>query len=126
MKRITLAVAAVTLLSALMIAGSTAAQPPGGAPAGPPVDFNTNVRPIFVNRCISCHGASVQRGGLRLDDREAALKGSAKGPVIVPGHSDTSRLYQMVVSKKMPLDDELSVLELEALKDWIDGGAPWP
>ncbi len=126
MKRITLAVVAVAFVSALMIAGSTAAQPPGGAPAAPPVDFNTNVRPIFVNRCTSCHGAAVQRGGLRLDDREAALKGSASGPVIVSGHSDKSKLYQMVVSKKMPLDDELSVLELEALKEWIDGGAGWP
>jgi ankyrin repeat protein len=126
MKCVTFAVMAAACLSALMIAGSTAAQPPGGAPPGPPVDFNTNVRPIFVNRCVSCHGAAVQRGGLRLDDRDAALKGAASGPVIVPGHSDKSKLYQMVASKKMPLDDELSVLELQALKDWIDGGAQWP
>src|SRR5204863_5275671 len=101
-------------------------QPPGAAPPGPAPEFNTNLRPIFANRCASCHGATVQRGGLRLDDRDAALKGSVSGPVIVPGHSETSKLYQMVASKKMPLDDELSVLELEALKDWIDGGAPWP
>src|SRR3569833_4146069 len=121
MKRITLAVMAVALVSALMIAGTTAAQPTGGPPPAPPVDFNTNVRPIFANRCASCHGAAVQRGGLRLDDREAALRGSASGPVIVPGHSDQSKLYQIVASKKMPLDDELSVLELEALKERIAG-----
>lgn len=119
--------AMITVAFALGIATPTFAQPPGGPPPGPPPPgFTTNIRPIFINRCTSCHGATVQRGGLRLDDRDAALKGSARGPVIIPGHSETSKLYQMVASKKMPLDDELSILELQDLKDWIDGGAPWP
>jgi ankyrin repeat protein len=96
-----------------------------GAQPGPP-DFNTAIGPIFVNRCGGCHGANVQQAGLRLDDRDAAMKGSANGPVIVPGHAESSKLYAMVASKRMPLDDELSVLELNNLKDWINFGAPWP
>lgn len=68
----------------------------------------------------------MQRAGLRLDDKTSALKGSARGAVIVPGDSTASKLYQMVAAKKMPLDDGLSVLEVEDLKAWIDGGAKWP
>ena len=98
-------------------------RPEGGPP---PPDFNVAIRPIFVSRCVSCHGPNLQRAGLRLDDRAAALKGSAAGPVIVPGNSGASKLFQMVASKRMPLDDELSVFELDALKAWIDAGARWP
>ncbi|CAN5126554.1 hypothetical protein BH11PSE2_BH11PSE2_19180 [soil metagenome] len=126
MKRLSSWTATLAVALGLCLTTPILAQPPGSAPSGPPVDFNTNIRPIFINRCTSCHGASVQRGGLRLDDREAALKGSATGPVIIPGHSESSKLYAMVASKKMPLDDELSLLELEAVKEWIDGGAQWP
>ena len=115
MKRFVLAV-----LAGLALAGAPALH----AQTAP--DFDTAIRPIFVNRCTGCHGANVQRAGLRLDDRDAAMKGSSSGPVIVPGHSESSRLFAMVSSKRMPLDDELSVLELNNLKLWIDGGAPWP
>jgi ankyrin repeat protein len=106
-------------------AGPLLAQPPA-APPGPGPDFNVAIKPILNGRCTSCHGATVQRAGLRLDDRDAALKGSASGPVIIPGNAEASKLYQMVATKKMPLDDELSVLELGNLKAWINGGAKWP
>lgn len=126
----------IGLLLACLVAGPSAAQPAAAAQQTPPAaagqaagrgpDFNGAIRPIFVSRCSGCHGAQLQRGGLRLDDREAAFKGSAHGPVIVPGDSAGSRLFQMVASKRMPLDNELSVLELGAIKAWIDAGARWP
>jgi ankyrin repeat protein len=122
-----LGIVTLAVVFALAVTASLRAQPsvPAGA-AGAVPDFDAAIRPIFVNRCTGCHGASVQRAGLRLDDREAAMKGSMNGPVIVPGHSESSKLYAMVASKRMPLDDELSVLELNNLKSWINGGAPWP
>ena len=40
--------------------------------------------------------ARTQMSGLRLDDRGAALKGGAAGPVIVPGKSAESKLIRMV------------------------------
>jgi ankyrin repeat protein len=123
MKRIALSAAAAACLIVLGVATRPFAQPP--ATTGGP-NFATAIRPIFANRCVSCHGPNVQRAGLRLDDRDAALKGSISGPVIVPGDSAKSKLYQMVAGKKMPLDDELSVLELGDLKAWIDAGANWP
>jgi len=119
-----LGTAALAAAFALVAMAGLRAQP--AAPTGPAPDFNNEILPIFVNRCTGCHGANVQRAGLRLDDREAAMAGSMNGPVIVPGHSESSKLYAMVASKRMPLDDELSVLELNNLKSWIDHGAAWP
>src|SRR5581483_4179155 len=47
--------------------------------------FEKHVRPVLVENCLSCHGTKKQMGGLRLDSREAMLKGGDNGPVIVPG-----------------------------------------
>ena len=37
--------------------------------------FRSGVWPILENSCVRCHGAEKQKGDLRLDSREAALKG---------------------------------------------------
>ncbi len=57
------------------------------------VDFARDVYPILQRSCFECHTADKHKGGLRLDDREAAMKGSMNGLVIVPGHSESSKLY---------------------------------
>jgi len=41
--------------------------------------FEKHVRPVLVERCVSCHGSKLQRGGLRLDSREALLKAATPG-----------------------------------------------
>ena len=38
--------------------------------------FEQKVRPLLVEKCYSCHGSKKQKGGLRLDSLEAALKGA--------------------------------------------------
>lgn len=50
--------------------------------------FETKIRPVFVNQCYKCHSKefSSSKGGLRLDVREALLKGGDSGPAIVPGN----------------------------------------
>jgi len=57
------------MASVFVVATLTAA----GAPA--PVEFAREVRPLLVKRCLACHDAEHAKGGLRLDSREAALKG---------------------------------------------------
>src|SRR5438046_2859818 len=47
--------------------------------------FETQVRPLLVDNCFSCHGEKKQKGGLRLDSPQALLKGGKNGAVIVPG-----------------------------------------
>ena len=43
--------------------------------------FRDAVWPLLLQRCVSCHGAEQQEGGLRLDSREATLQGGDHGAV---------------------------------------------
>ena len=38
--------------------------------------FEKKIRPVLVAECVDCHNAEKQKGGLRLDHREAWKKGS--------------------------------------------------
>src|SRR5262245_26739179 len=68
--------------------------------SGPgPVDFAREVWPLLEARCHRCHGPDEQKGGLRLDERRAALEGGRSGKVIVPGRSAESRLFKLVAGE---------------------------
>jgi hypothetical protein len=116
-------------LSASLAPAVAAKLPP---PAARTVDFVRDVQPIIQRACLSCHGAQKQRGGLRLDDGEHALKGGNSGAVLKPGHSAGSRLVQLVAGidpdMKMPpgKGKELSAAEVGLIRAWIDQGAVWP
>jgi hypothetical protein len=102
------------------------------APAQPAASsefFEARVRPVLAANCYDCH-AVEQFGGLKLDSREAMLKGGASGPAIVPGDPDKSLLIQAVRQTgeklKMPKGGRLKPDEVEALTEWVKSGAPWP
>src|SRR4030095_7069239 len=46
--------------------------------------FEKQVRPLLVKQCVSCHGPAQQFSSLRVDSREALLKGGNRGPAIIP------------------------------------------
>ena len=90
--------------------------------------FERSIRPVLVERCVSCHGAKAQKGGLRLDSREGALAGGTDGPVIVVGKPAESRLIAAVKhvgELKMP-EKKLTDAEVATLEKWVAMGAPWP
>lgn len=96
-----------------------------------PVDFRRDVQPLIAERCLNCHGPKKQKGGLRLDLKNAAFKGGDSGEAaIVPGESSRSRLFQLVNShddERMPPNGErLTPAQVDLVKRWIDGGADWP
>lgn len=92
--------------------------------------FASTVRPILASRCYSCHGASAQQNGLRLDSLAAILKGGDTGKVVVPGKSQSSRLMRRLLAQdrpRMPYDGPaLSQAEIASIRQWIDAGAPGP
>ncbi|CAN5811583.1 PSD1 and planctomycete cytochrome C domain-containing protein [soil metagenome] len=93
--------------------------------------FEKKVRPILAESCQECHGAHKQKNGLRLDSREAALRGSDYKKVIVPGDPENSLLIKAVrhVSGVEAMPDKkpaLATNDIEVLVQWIKMGAPWP
>src|SRR4051812_10016500 len=50
----------------------------------PAIDFAKDIQPIFSTSCYECHGPDKQKAGLRLDDKQAALKGGDSGPLLIP------------------------------------------
>src|SRR4051794_8098115 len=58
--------------------------------------FELRVRPVLAGKCVKCHGASKQSGGLRLDSRAALLEGGEGGPAVIPGDPGGSPLVRAV------------------------------
>ena len=90
--------------------------------------FESKVRPLFANRCVSCHGADKSDAGLRLDSREAILLGGSKGSAVKAGeNAASSRLIQTVSGKlPSPAPCRLKSAEIANLVQWINSGLPWP
>jgi hypothetical protein len=90
--------------------------------------FASEVAPVLAQKCISCHSASQAMASLNLTTAEGALKGGQKGPAIVPGNAEGSRLYRRITGQEqpaMPLGAKLSDTEISVLKNWINSGAKW-
>ena len=91
--------------------------------------FEREVRPALAEHCWRCHGPDKQSAGLRLDSREAILRGGESGPEMVPGQAGASRLVAAVRQDgdlQMPPDGKLSARAIEALARWVQDGAAWP
>ncbi|MBI3881190.1 MAG: DUF1553 domain-containing protein [Verrucomicrobia bacterium] len=86
---------------------------------------------MLAGECYECHSAKKQKGGLRLDSRDALLKGGENGPAIVRGNAKKSLLITAITHErddlKMPekgvkLDGEV----IENFIAWVNMGAPDP
>lgn len=127
----------LTALACLALSGCGAPSSNEGASkenggATPEVDFVIDVKPILQSQCVRCHHDQAIMGGLNLMNRELAMRGSSRGPVIVPGEPEKSSLYRVTLLPEdqdhaMPatgakLDDR----DKEILRLWIEQGAHWP
>ena len=98
---------------------------------GPGSLFHDKVAPLLKKRCGKCHTGEKRKGGFSMNTRVNLLQGGESGPALEPGKSAKSALIRRVLSgdpkKRMPLKGErLGKDEVEALRKWIDEGAPWP
>jgi mono/diheme cytochrome c family protein len=111
-----------------------------------PVDFKADIKPILDQSCVRCHRADPKnpRGPaakLRLDDKEAAMKGGKSGVAIVPGKADESLLYKLLSGPVKNGEHEIAAMpkprqrneafkplsqdKIALIKKWIDQGAKW-
>jgi mono/diheme cytochrome c family protein len=98
------------------------------------VTYAKDIKPVFDNSCVKCHGEQKPKARLRLDSLEGALKGSVDGKVIVPGDSAKSILVHCVgqIGDKdnwMPPPKNkaniapLTKEQVGLIRAWIDQGA---
>jgi hypothetical protein len=94
--------------------------------------FEKKIRPVLVESCYSCHSTQAKktRGGLKLDTRDAVMKGGDTGPALIPGKSQDSLLIKAIryddLDLKMPPKGKLSAEVVRDFEKWIDMGAPDP
>src|SRR5438876_9461948 len=96
------------------------------------VDFAKQIQPLLQQNCVKCHGPEKQKAKLRLDSKEAAMKGGKDGVIIVAGDADKSELYRRITLPKgdddiMPNEgDPLSKEQTDLVRGWINQRAEWP
>ena len=92
--------------------------------------FEAKIRPVLVKHCYSCHSAEAKivRGGLRLDTRQALLRGGDSGPGLVPRKPTASQLLSALRydGLEMPPEGKLPTSIIADFEQWIRMGAPDP
>ncbi len=92
--------------------------------------FESQVRPLLLDRCVDCHNGEKRKGGLRLDTKAGFLAGGGRGALVDHETPEASLLIRAVSRTEqdlaMPPDDPLKEPEFEILRRWIEGGASWP
>jgi mono/diheme cytochrome c family protein len=108
-------VAAVVLLAALGVR-VLFADPQAQPAANTSVDFRRDIQPILQTSCFKCHGPTRARGGLRLDDRSAAMRGGDSGPILLAGRSGESLIVRRILGldgeDPMPKEDPLTAAQM--------------
>ena len=91
--------------------------------------FEKRVRPVLVEVCQKCHGATRQESGLRLDSRQALVKGGDRGAALDLQNLPGSRLLEVIGYEgdlQMPPKGKLPADQIAALAEWVRRGAAWP
>ena len=87
------------------------------------VDYQTEIQPIFYDKCTSCH-VSGSSGGLSLNAYSTLMAGGNSGPSIVAGDHQNSLLWKRIEDGSMPPgSNNVSLTKIELIAKWIDEGA---
>ncbi len=119
----------LVVLAAQARADDVGADPHRGPTQAQADFFERRIRPLLATNCLSCHGPNGTKAGLRLDSREAMLKGSDSGLVVTPGSPDESPLIEAVRRSgtvKMPPKKALGADAVADLEAWVRMDMPWP
>ncbi len=108
---------------------STAADDEAG-PRARDTFFELKIRPVLAGTCFKCHGGEKTSAELRVDAREALLKGGDTGPAIEPGDPEKSLLIKAIrrgsEDLQMPPDSPLREDVVKDFERWVKEGAHWP
>ena len=99
--------------------------------------FAHKILPMFKAKCLACHGEDPKKikGDFDMRTYSGLLRGGeSEEPSVVPGKPLQSPLYMAVKRdhedqwEPMPPkeNDKLSIEQTDHIRNWIEGGAPWP
>jgi hypothetical protein len=94
-------------------------------------DFEAEVVPLLISRCLECHNSDQRAGGLVLNSEEGFLRGGDSGEAFDAGSPLESLVWQRVRDGEMPpprqgMPQVLPDSEKEQLSKWLKSGAAWP
>lgn len=101
------------------------------------VDYNFHIKPLFSDRCFTCHGPDGEKREAELslhtkDGLFASSPGDSSKKIIVPGEPALSLLYQRIsdtsaISIMPPIESNLILEphEIALIEKWIQQGAKW-
>ncbi len=88
------------------------------------------IKPILQTKCIGCHNAGKQKGGLRMDEINELMKGGKNGSILEVGNADASEMIKRLLlptdnDKHMPPKEKPQPTEsqIALLHWWINNGA---
>jgi mono/diheme cytochrome c family protein len=88
------------------------------------VSFQSDVLPIFTDRCAECHSTDEPEEGLVLTSYKDVMAGSFYGAVIRAGEPENSYLVELVSTGQMPKKgDDLTPIQIDTIVAWIKAGA---
>lgn len=101
------------------------------------VDYNFHIKPLFSDRCFTCHGPDGEKreADLSLHTKDGLFTSStsdSSNKIIVPGEPSLSLLYQRIsdtsnISIMPPIESNLILEphEIALIEKWIEQGAKW-
>ena len=120
---------------ALSVLGSLLVVCGAAAASEDRVSFNADIRPIFSDKCYTCHGpdSNNRKTPLRFDTQEGAVQDLGGRFAIVSGDFEKSEIIKRLTTedpiRRMPPAYEghakLSDREIDLVRRWIEQGAEW-
>jgi mono/diheme cytochrome c family protein len=121
----------------LVVAGGIGGAARSAAEVGPMVDpeglYLQSIKPLFQEKCVSCHGALRAEAGLRLDAIQAIRQGGSEGRITDTEDIRQSRLLQRITTldedARMPPEGEgtrLSQQQVGLVEEWLRRQMPGP
>jgi len=98
------------------------------------VEFNRDIRPIFSDKCYTCHGPDKanRKSKLRFDTEAGAKQDLGGHFAIVPGDPAKSELVRRITAEKPAMrmppvwsGVKLTDREIGLISRWVEQGAKW-
>jgi hypothetical protein len=92
--------------------------------------FETRIRPVLMETCLTCHGGDKTSNGLRVDAIRHLTDGGETGVAVVPGKPHESLLITAIhyadTDLQMPPSKRLPDRVINDFDKWVADGAYWP